>query len=163
MRNWFTQQQQQEGKKEGRKDGRMESLPGSPMTSVSAVPQQQHDLSHGDSVPGHCPQTMTSGTGAMLHSDTHMKTSFSYINLNKNICQVSQCRCQSEDPQMAARSDVCSRGKGAGRYSRSRDIEVESRYSSSCSLPGLRVLILTCPDSLVGALARGLEHECAVP
>lgn len=68
----------------------------------------------------------------------------------------------SKTPRWAERSGVCSRGKGAGRYSRSRDTEVESRYSSSCSLPALRVLILTCPDSPVGRLARGLEHECSV-
>lgn len=57
---------------------------------------------------------------------------------------------------------VCSRGKGAGRYSHSRDTEVESRYSCSCSLPVLRVLIVTCLDLPVGRLARGLEHEYAV-
>lgn len=68
----------------------------------------------------------------------------------------------AKTPGSAARSGVCSRGKGADRYSRSRDTEVESRYSGSCSLPALRVLILACPDSPVGRLARGLEHECAV-
>lgn len=68
----------------------------------------------------------------------------------------------AKTPGSAARSGVCSRGKGAGRYSRSRHTEVESRYSCSCSLPALWVLILTCPDSPVGRLAWGLEHECVV-
>lgn len=68
----------------------------------------------------------------------------------------------AETPGSAARSGVCSHGKGAGRYSRSRDTGVESRYSSSSSLPALRVLILTCLGLPVERLALGLEHECAV-